>query len=122
MGTEVRVGSGLAIKDYWARSYKGITTKFAKLHNEKDSMGHVVMILQLAKDKQFNEKPCVSNAMYFIKFYINDDISEIDAFKQSWTVHLKEMEVMEMVKTGKCTIIDLDDYDEEGAKAKKSEE
>ncbi|GJX16083.1 replication protein A 70 kDa DNA-binding subunit B [Tanacetum coccineum] len=51
--------------------------KFAKFHDGRDSMGHVVMILQLAKVKYFNEKPSVSNDMYSTKLYINDDIPEI---------------------------------------------
>ncbi|GJX86439.1 hypothetical protein Tco_0337213 [Tanacetum coccineum] len=41
--------------------------KFAKLHNERDSM----------------KKPSMSNAMYSTKLCINDDILEIAAFKQS---------------------------------------
>nr|GFA31534.1 replication protein A 70 kDa DNA-binding subunit B [Tanacetum cinerariifolium] len=46
-------------------------------------MGHVVMILQLAKFKWLNEKPSVSNAIYSTKL-INDDILEIPAFKQRY--------------------------------------
>ncbi|GJZ03581.1 replication protein A 70 kDa DNA-binding subunit B [Tanacetum coccineum] len=57
---------------------------FAKLLDETDSMGHVVMILQLAKVKYFNEKPSLSNAMYSTKVYINDGILKIAAFKQRW--------------------------------------
>ncbi|GJX79437.1 replication protein A 70 kDa DNA-binding subunit B [Tanacetum coccineum] len=57
--------------------------KFAKLHDERESMGHVVMILQLCKVKYFNGVPSVGPAMYSTKLYLNDDIHEIAAFKYS---------------------------------------
>nr|GEX05170.1 RNA-directed DNA polymerase, eukaryota [Tanacetum cinerariifolium] len=119
---------------------------FAKLHDDRDLMGHVVMILQLAKVKYFNEKPFLSNVMYSTKLYINDDIPETAAFKQRYiryTVnmdghnwHARDVEDMprkSMVVnphpaaiesdggdfgSEKRTIIDLDNYDEEEAKAK----
>ncbi|GKA47384.1 replication protein A 70 kDa DNA-binding subunit B [Tanacetum coccineum] len=62
--------------------------KFAKLHDKRESMGHVVMILQLCKVMYFNEKPFVSPAMYSTKLYLNDDIQEIAAFKQRSLVNL----------------------------------
>ncbi|GJY18893.1 replication protein A 70 kDa DNA-binding subunit B [Tanacetum coccineum] len=59
--------------------------KFTKLYDERESMGHVVMILQLCKVKYFNAKPSVSPAMYSTKLYLNDDIQEIAAFRQRYS-------------------------------------
>ncbi|GKA18671.1 replication protein A 70 kDa DNA-binding subunit B [Tanacetum coccineum] len=59
--------------------------KFTKLYDERESMGHVVMILQLCKVKYFNAKTSVSPAMYSTKLYLNDDIQEIAAFRQRYS-------------------------------------
>ncbi|GJT58342.1 ribonuclease H-like domain-containing protein [Tanacetum coccineum] len=69
--------------DAWA-------TKFDKLHKQRESLSHVVMILQLGKVKYFIEKPFVSNSIVSTKLFINDDISEIDAFRQTIARSTKE--------------------------------
>ncbi|GJT38142.1 putative ribonuclease H-like domain-containing protein [Tanacetum coccineum] len=56
--------------------------KFTKLYDERDKNGIVVMILQSAKVKYFNEKPSVNPAMYSTKLCINNDIPEIAAFRK----------------------------------------
>ncbi|GKE03832.1 replication protein A 70 kDa DNA-binding subunit B [Tanacetum coccineum] len=61
--------------DAWAK-------KFDNFYEQRESLGHVVMILQLAKVKYFNKKPSVSNAIFSTKLFINDDIPEVAAFRQ----------------------------------------
>ena len=89
--------------DAWA-------SKFDKLHEQREKVGHVVMILQLAKVSYFGgkhpinyqicfnyiskkyrlsvfvynstDKPSVTNAMWGSKLYLNDDIPEINTFRQ----------------------------------------
>ncbi|GKD78688.1 hypothetical protein Tco_1341309, partial [Tanacetum coccineum] len=63
--------------DAWAK-------KFNNLHEQRESLGHVVMILQLGKFKYFNEKPSVSNAIFSIKLFINDDIPKVVAFRERY--------------------------------------
>nr|GEZ07277.1 replication protein A 70 kDa DNA-binding subunit B [Tanacetum cinerariifolium] len=110
--------------------------KFAKLHDERDSMAHVVMILQLAKVKYFNDNmqtPLLSNAKSS-KFNTVDTISfNIDETSKSVDGSSKGNESNGYGKgnsktiesdrgdygSGKRTIIDLDDYDEYEAKAKR---
>nr|GEV84339.1 replication protein A 70 kDa DNA-binding subunit B [Tanacetum cinerariifolium] len=59
--------------------------KFQKLHDEREALGHVVMILRLCKVKYFNEKPSVINAMYSTKLFLNDDLPEIAAFRHRYS-------------------------------------
>ncbi|PWA85008.1 replication protein A 70 kDa DNA-binding subunit C [Artemisia annua] len=63
--------------DAWA-------SKFDKLHDQREKVGHVVMILQLAKVSYFGDKPSVTNAMWGSKLYMNDDIPEINSFRQMY--------------------------------------
>ncbi|GJW95359.1 replication protein A 70 kDa DNA-binding subunit B [Tanacetum coccineum] len=65
--------------DAWAK-------KFDNFYEQRESLGHVVMILQLAKVKYFNKKPSVSNAIFSTKLFINDDIPEVAAFRQRYTL------------------------------------
>ncbi|GKC93125.1 hypothetical protein Tco_1158567 [Tanacetum coccineum] len=62
--------------------YEGWAEKFNDYANQKETTGPVVMILQLARVKYFNDKASVSNCLFFTKLYLNEDISEIVAFKQ----------------------------------------
>ncbi|GJS71223.1 replication protein A 70 kDa DNA-binding subunit B [Tanacetum coccineum] len=64
--------------------FDGWAAKFDNLYLHREKMGHVVMILQLAKVKYFNEKPLVSPALYSTKLYLNDDTPEIAAFRQRY--------------------------------------
>ncbi|PWA63284.1 hypothetical protein CTI12_AA354140 [Artemisia annua] len=63
--------------DAWA-------SKFDKLHAQREKVGHVVMILQLAKVSYFGDKPSVTNAMWGSKLYMNEDIPEINSFRQMY--------------------------------------
>ncbi|GJS82914.1 replication protein A 70 kDa DNA-binding subunit B [Tanacetum coccineum] len=60
--------------------------KFDNLYEQRESLGHVVMILQLAKVKYFNEKPYVANAIFSTKLFINDDIPKVAAFRQRYAI------------------------------------
>lgn len=50
----------------------------------RDSIGHVVIILQLAKVKYWKEKPQVGNALFGTKIYINGELPEVVAFKERY--------------------------------------
>ncbi|PWA83508.1 nucleic acid-binding, OB-fold protein [Artemisia annua] len=56
---------------------------FNDINDNRESLGHVVIILQLAKVKYWNEKSQVGNALFGMKIYINSDLPEIVAFKES---------------------------------------
>ncbi|GJX37443.1 zinc finger, CCHC-type containing protein, partial [Tanacetum coccineum] len=64
--------------------FVGWSDNFTKLYSEREKMGHVVMILQLAKVKYFNVKPSVSHALFSTKMYLNSDIPEIAAFREAF--------------------------------------
>ncbi|GJX57881.1 replication protein A 70 kDa DNA-binding subunit B [Tanacetum coccineum] len=62
--------------------YEGWAEKFNDYANQNETTGPVVMILQLARVKYFNDKASVSNCLFSTKLYLNEDIPEIVAFKQ----------------------------------------
>ncbi|GKE03593.1 replication protein A 70 kDa DNA-binding subunit B [Tanacetum coccineum] len=93
IGTVVSVSDAILFNNYWKDQlrrtiiledvqgaqleccfFDAWCNKFAKLHDERETMGHVVMILQSCKVKYFNEKPSVSPAMYSTKLYLNDEL------------------------------------------------
>nr|GEX46067.1 replication protein A 70 kDa DNA-binding subunit B [Tanacetum cinerariifolium] len=78
---------GLKLECYY---FDGSAKKFTKYADNCASLGHVVLIVQLAKVKYFNEKPSIGNAMFSTKIYINDNIPEIvdgyDPNKASTTI------------------------------------
>ncbi|GJS42919.1 putative ribonuclease H-like domain-containing protein [Tanacetum coccineum] len=57
--------------------------KFAKLHDERESMGHVVIILQLCKVKYFNEKEGFDPANHIIALLtpVKKEVTADDFFK-----------------------------------------
>ncbi|PWA35595.1 nucleic acid-binding, OB-fold protein [Artemisia annua] len=61
--------------DNWSDMFNDIT-------DNRESIGHVVIILQLAKVKYWNDKPQIGNALFGTKIYINSDLPEIVAFKE----------------------------------------
>ncbi|GJR53406.1 putative reverse transcriptase domain-containing protein [Tanacetum coccineum] len=79
IGTVVSVSDAIPFNNYG----KDQLRRTIILEDVQESMGHVVIILQLCKVKYFNAKPSVSPAMYSTKLYLNDDIQEIATFRQS---------------------------------------
>ena len=102
----IKINSGkqleLCFFDEWA-------DKFTKYADNRDSLGHVVMILQMARVKYLNgnfykkltfcifvilhiqnphilliclDKPSVRPGLFTTKHYINDKLPEIEAFRQ----------------------------------------
>ncbi|PWA63386.1 hypothetical protein CTI12_AA349500 [Artemisia annua] len=57
---------------------------FNDINDNRESLGHVVIILQLAKVKYWYEKSQVGNALFGMKIYINSDLPEIVAFKERY--------------------------------------
>ncbi|PWA37085.1 replication protein A 70 kDa DNA-binding subunit B [Artemisia annua] len=57
---------------------------FNDIRDNRESIGHVVIVLQLAKVKYWNDKPQVENALFGTKIYINTDLPEIVAFKERY--------------------------------------
>ncbi|PWA86633.1 nucleic acid-binding, OB-fold protein [Artemisia annua] len=57
---------------------------FNDINDNRESLGHVVIILQLAKVKYWNDKPQVGNALFGTKIYINSDLPEVNAFKERY--------------------------------------
>ncbi|PWA94354.1 hypothetical protein CTI12_AA060720 [Artemisia annua] len=58
--------------------------KFTKYADNRDTLGHVVMILQLAKVNYFNGQLSIRPALFSTKIYINDKIPEIEAFRERY--------------------------------------
>ncbi|GJT87297.1 replication protein A 70 kDa DNA-binding subunit B [Tanacetum coccineum] len=86
---EDKIRRSLILKDFEGRKLKclffhGWASKFDNLHLHRETMSHVVMILQLAKIKNFNGKQSISPALYLKKLYLNDDIPEIVALRQRY--------------------------------------
>ncbi|GKC81310.1 hypothetical protein Tco_1137027, partial [Tanacetum coccineum] len=49
---------------------------------DAEGNGPVIMILQLAKVKYFNDKPSVTNSLFATKLFLNEKIPEILALRQ----------------------------------------
>ncbi|GJT37965.1 hypothetical protein Tco_0937830 [Tanacetum coccineum] len=94
----------------WAEKFNGVVA------DEMESTAPVVMILQLAKVKYFNDKPSVGNCLFLTKFYINEKLPEIEAFKQRQWKRMEE--ILVSVNDQYST---LDEYDEEAAAIAKKE-
>ncbi|GKB65477.1 replication protein A 70 kDa DNA-binding subunit B [Tanacetum coccineum] len=64
--------------------FDGWAYRFNTLAEQRETVGHVVLILQLAKVKYFNGKPSIGNAIVSTKIYNNAEIPEIVAFKRRY--------------------------------------
>ncbi|GJU20815.1 replication protein A 70 kDa DNA-binding subunit B [Tanacetum coccineum] len=82
--TTIRDDSGSSGRQLECCFYEGWAEKFNDYANQNETTGPVVMILQLARVKYFNDKASVSNCLFSTKLYLNEDIPEIVAFKQRY--------------------------------------
>ncbi|PWA62801.1 hypothetical protein CTI12_AA361970 [Artemisia annua] len=64
--------------------FDGWVDRFNSLAQQLDKMRNVVMILQIAKVKYFNDKPSISNGAFASKLYLNDNIPEINTFRKMY--------------------------------------
>ncbi|GJZ73834.1 replication protein A 70 kDa DNA-binding subunit B [Tanacetum coccineum] len=64
--------------------FDGWADRFNTLAEHRETVGHVVLILQLARVKYFNGKPSIGNAIVSTKIYNNAEIPEIVAFRRRY--------------------------------------
>ncbi|GKA93596.1 replication protein A 70 kDa DNA-binding subunit B [Tanacetum coccineum] len=64
--------------------FDGWADRFNILAEHRDKVGHVVLILQLARVKYFNEKPSITNVVFATKIYNNAELPEIETFKRRY--------------------------------------
>ncbi|GKD67526.1 hypothetical protein Tco_1321616 [Tanacetum coccineum] len=64
--------------------FDGWADRFNILAENKDIVGHVVLILQLARVKYFNDKPSITNVVFATKIYNNVELPEIETFKKRY--------------------------------------